>query len=129
MAPFSPRDVSSWRDVVAGMFLSLGLVVIGRRWYARSRGTGKPSKSDDKLLMAPAILLLAAGAAMIGTSRMEAQARLNGGNLYLAHANGDLAGTVTVQVSREYKDILLHLTPPRRPNFVPRPQVPPQPKK
>ncbi len=103
--PFSGGQ-SSWRDVIAGAFLSLGLIISGKRWFHRS------GKKGNKLYTAPAVLLLAASAAMLAPSRSEAQ---NAENLGLAHAQGDLSGTVTAQVVDNIHEVILHLTPPRRP--------------
>ena len=110
---FPGRDSGGFRMLAAGVLLSAAVFLFGRAaWKRRER---------KRLPLVFAFISLLAAGAMIRTASADDYGGYNPGTLNAIGANAPYEGTVAVQVTNDGDMVILHLTPPRRPNFRPKP--------
>ena len=110
---FPGRDAGGFRMLAAGVLLSAAILLFGRAAWKRRERKRLP-------LLVAFISLLAAGA-MIKTASADDYTRYDSGTLNAIGTTAPYEGTVAVQVS-DGDAVILHLTPPRRPNYRPQPK-------
>lgn len=114
IAPRLPVGGSGgFRMLVAGVLLSAAIFLFGRAFWKR--------RERKRLPLVFAFASLLGSGAMIRTASADDYGRYDSGTL---NTIGGLPyeGTVAVQVTDDGDAVILHLTPPRRPRFIPHPQ-------
>ena len=106
---------SSTNLAVAGLLLSAAVILLGRWFWTRRGRTAQNANAKS-----PASHLVIAILMLVGSATLVRDASADTVDLNALVAEGQtIEGMVTVQVSNDVQDIVLHLTPPRRPLWRP----------